>query len=57
MPVIEVARQVASGDPLSAVARLVGQEAAVGLLYVAIGTMLLRFFEAESRRRATLHTA
>lgn len=54
---IEAARQVASGDPLSAVARLVGQEAAVGLLYVAIGTMLLRFFEAESRRRATLHTA
>jgi hypothetical protein len=35
----------------------VGQEAAVGMLYVAIGTMLLRFFEAESRRRATLHTA
>jgi len=29
----------------------------VGLLYVAIGTMLLRFFEAESRRRATLLTA
>jgi ABC-2 type transport system permease protein len=54
---IEAARQVASGDPLSAVARLVGQEAAVGLLYVAIGTMLLRFFEAESRRRATLLTA
>jgi hypothetical protein len=51
------ARQVAIGDPLSAVARLVGQEAAVGMLYVAIGTMLLRFVEAESRRRATLHTA
>jgi ABC-2 type transport system permease protein len=54
---IEAARQVASGDQLSAVVGLVGQEAAVGLLYVAIGMMLLRFFEAESRRRATLHTA
>lgn len=30
---------------------------AVGLLYVVIGMALLRFFEAESPRRATLHTA
>lgn len=42
---------------LTAVAGLVGTEAAVGLLYVVIGMALLRFFEAESRRRATLHTA
>jgi ABC-2 type transport system permease protein len=54
---IEAAREVAGGDPLSAVAGLVGREAAVGLLYVVIGMALLRFFEAESRRRATLHTA
>jgi len=29
----------------------------VGLMYVVIGMALLRFFEAESRRRATLHIA
>jgi ABC-2 type transport system permease protein len=51
---IEAARQVAGGDPLSAVAGLVGREAVVGMIYVAIGMALLRFFEAESRRRATL---
>ena len=54
---IAAARLVASGEPLSAVSGLVGSEAAVGLLYVVIGMALLRFFEAESRRRATLHIA
>ena len=45
-----------SADP-TAVAGLVEREAEVGLLYVVIGMALLGFFEAESRRRATLHTA
>jgi ABC-2 type transport system permease protein len=54
---IAAAREVAAGESLSAVSGLVGREAAVGLLYVVIGMALLRFFEQESRRRATLHTA
>jgi len=54
---IAAARLVASGEPMSAVSGLVGSEAAVGLMYVVIGMALLRFFEAESRRRATLHIA
>jgi ABC-2 type transport system permease protein len=54
---IAAARKVAGGESLSSVAGLVGHEAAIGLLYVVIGMALLRFFEVESRRRATLHTA
>jgi ABC-2 type transport system permease protein len=54
---IAAAREVAAGESLSAVSGLVGREASVGLLYVVIGMALLRFFERESRRRATLHTA
>jgi hypothetical protein len=54
---VEAVRQVAGGDPLSAVTAMLGREAAVGLLYVVIGMALLRFFEEESRRRATLHIA
>lgn len=42
---------------LSAVAGLAGREAAVGVLYAAIGMGLLRLFEAESRRRAMPHVA
>jgi hypothetical protein len=36
---------------------LIGREVGVGAIYVAIGLAMLRFFEAESRRRATLDIA
>ncbi|HEY7197594.1 MAG TPA: ABC transporter permease [Gaiellaceae bacterium] len=53
---IAAAREVASGATLSSVSDLVLKEAAVGLCYAVAAYGLFRFFEAESRRRATLET-
>lgn len=53
---IEAAREVAGGASLGSVARLVWTEAAVGAVYAAVAYGLFRFFEAESRRRASLET-
>jgi ABC-2 type transport system permease protein len=53
---IEAAREVADGASLSDVAGLVWREAAIGAAYAALAYGLLRFFEADSRRRATLET-
>jgi ABC-2 type transport system permease protein len=49
---IEAARRLSTGAGLSEVSGLIGSEALVGLAYGAIGYGLLRYFEAQSRRRA-----
>jgi ABC-2 type transport system permease protein len=54
---IAAARQIAAGAGLTDVAGLLGREALVGLTYAAVGYGLLRLFEAESRRRASLDLA
>lgn len=51
---IAAARELADGGAFSSVAGLVLREAGVGLIYVVVGLAMLRFFEWESRRRATL---
>jgi ABC-2 type transport system permease protein len=53
---IEAAREIAAGASLGDVAGLVWTEAAIGCVYAGIAYGLLRFFEADSRRRATLET-
>ena len=53
---IEAAREVAAGAGLSDVAGLLGAELAIGLAYGAVAYLLLRVFEAEGRRRASLET-
>jgi ABC-2 type transport system permease protein len=53
---IEAARQVADGASLSDVSGLVLTEFGIGLSYAAIGYVLLRLFEVDGRRRATLET-
>ena len=54
---IEASRRLADGAALGDVGGLVATEAAIGAVYAAVGYALLRFFEFESRRRATLETA
>ena len=51
---IEAARAVAHGAALSSVTGLVGTEALIGACYFAAAYVLLRVFEAEGRRRASL---
>lgn len=51
---VEAARELARGADLSDVAGLLGREAMIGLAYAVVGYGLLRLFEAESRRRASL---
>jgi ABC-2 type transport system permease protein len=53
---IAAARDVAAGESLGSVAGLVGTEAAIGALYAACAYGLFRFFEGESRRRASLES-
>jgi len=53
---IQAARQLAAGAHLSDVAGLLGREALVGATYAALGYALLRLFEAEGRRCASLDT-
>jgi ABC-2 type transport system permease protein len=54
---IAAARALAAGSSWGDVAATVGREAGIGIGYLVIGTVLLRYFEAESRRRATLEMA
>jgi ABC-2 type transport system permease protein len=54
---IAAARDLAGGASWSAVSGLVLTEAAIGVMYLLIGLVLLAYFEAESRRRATLELA
>jgi ABC-2 type transport system permease protein len=51
---IAAARLIADGSALSDVADLVLREVGVGAVYTVLGLGLLRYFEDESRRRATL---
>jgi ABC-2 type transport system permease protein len=51
---IEAARLLADGSGLGAVDGLLLREIGVGLIYTVIGLALLRFFEDESRRSASL---
>ena len=51
---IEAAREVTDGASLSSVSGLVATEAFIGLCYATSALVLLRFFEQESRRKATL---
>ncbi len=53
---IDAARQVAEGASLGDVSGLVWTEAGIGACYAGLGYALLRFFEADGRRRATLET-
>ena len=51
---IEAARSIADGGALTSVSGLLLRELGVGAIYTVLGLSLLRFFEDESRRRATL---
>jgi ABC-2 type transport system permease protein len=51
---IAAARLVAHGAPLSSVRGLLGTELLIGACYFAAAYVLLRVFEAEGRRRASL---
>jgi len=51
---IQAARELADGATLSSVLDLVGAELLVAGVYLVAGYFLLRFFEAQGRRHATL---
>lgn len=51
---IAASRDLANGVPWGDVVPTVALEAAVGVMYVCIGLLMLIFFEVESRRHATL---
>jgi ABC-2 type transport system permease protein len=53
---IDAARQVADGASLGDVSSLVLPELGIGLFYAALAYALLRLFEVEGRRRASLET-
>ena len=50
----DAARTLAAGDGWAAALPALGAEAAVGAAYAVLAAALLKFFEAESRRRASL---
>jgi ABC-2 type transport system permease protein len=54
---IEAARALVGGARWSRVAALVTDEAAIGVVYLLIGLGMLKWFEVESRRSATLDIA
>jgi ABC-2 type transport system permease protein len=54
---IKAARGLADGASFGSVTGLVGTELAIGLAYVVGGYLLLRFFEWQGRRHATLERA
>jgi ABC-2 type transport system permease protein len=51
---IEAARRLADGAALGEVSGLLGTEVGIGAVYFVIGLTLLRFFELEGRRSASL---
>jgi ABC-2 type transport system permease protein len=53
---IEAAREIAAGTAFSNVSDLIATEVAIGVAYALVAYGLFRFFEVESRRRATLET-
>jgi len=52
----EAARRLAAGDGLTAALPELGREALVGLGYAVLAALLLKIFETESRRTASLET-
>jgi ABC-2 type transport system permease protein len=54
---IEAARSVADGRSISSVDGLLVRELGVGLIYAVGGLAIIRFFETQSRRHATLGIA
>jgi ABC-2 type transport system permease protein len=54
---IEAARAVADGSSIGSVDGLLVRELAVGLVYVVLGMGIIRFFETQSRRHASLGIA
>jgi ABC-2 type transport system permease protein len=54
---IEAARTVADGASIASVDGLLVRELGVGVVYVALGLGIIRFFELQSRRHATLSIA
>lgn len=54
---IEAARALAAGASWGQVTSLVVDEATIGIVYAAIGLVMLKAFEVESRRNATLDLA
>lgn len=53
---IDAARKVAGGSSLANVSGLVSTEAGIGVVYAGLAYALLRIFEFDGRRRATLET-
>jgi ABC-2 type transport system permease protein len=51
---IQAAREIVSGAHVSQVANLLAGELAIGMMYLAVGYLLFRFFEMEAKRRGTL---
>jgi ABC-2 type transport system permease protein len=54
---IEAARELANGATAGSVLDLIGTELLVGAAYLVAGYVLLRFFEGQGRRHATLERA
>jgi ABC-2 type transport system permease protein len=54
---IEAARELVGGAGWSQVASQVADEAGIGLAYLLVGLVMLRVFEVESRRSASLDLA
>jgi ABC-2 type transport system permease protein len=53
---IAAAREIAAGSSLSSVSGLVWTEVGVGLAWGTLAFVLVRWFEHEGRRRASLET-
>jgi ABC-2 type transport system permease protein len=53
---VQAARLLAAGRGLRAAARAAGRERLVGAGYAVLAVLLLKIFEAESRRTAGLDT-
>jgi hypothetical protein len=53
---IAAARAIANGASISAASDLLLKEFAIGGVYLVIGLAMLRFFEFEGRRTASLET-
>ena len=54
---IEAARAVVDGNSIADVQGLLGRELGIGLIYAVGGLAIIRFFETQSRRHATLGIA
>jgi ABC-2 type transport system permease protein len=53
---IQAAREIAAGASIAGAGDLLLKEAAVGVVYLLVGLVMLRWFEYEGRRSASLET-